>query len=161
MKKEKYVYRSAITGKFVSKRFAEENPDTTIKQKVKQILTVIVLLFFTIGFAQPKKDDLAHISGMSAIHSASYLTLNVLNEGKGKNWIPFVVGNGVGFVKEYYDQKKPHNYWSWKDIAYNNLGMALSFFLIKGLTAMGMDENVSAGVVMMGGISGLGIVVNF
>ena len=31
----KYVYRSAVTGKMVSKAFAEANPDTTVRQKVQ------------------------------------------------------------------------------------------------------------------------------
>lgn len=31
----KYRYRSAITGRFVSKDFAEANPDTTIRETVK------------------------------------------------------------------------------------------------------------------------------
>lgn len=124
---------------------------------------IILLFIVSVGFiqAQPKKDDVAHISGMAAIHSISYLTLNVVYKGKGKNWVPFVVGNGVGFTKEYFDSKKENNYWSWKDVAYNNLGMALSFFLIKGLSAAGIDENVSAGFVLMIGITGLGVVVNF
>lgn len=29
--KRRYVYRSSITGKFVSKAFAEANPDTTYR----------------------------------------------------------------------------------------------------------------------------------
>ena len=29
------IYRSAITGKFVSAAYAEEHPDTTIKQRVE------------------------------------------------------------------------------------------------------------------------------
>jgi len=32
---ERHVYRSAITGKFVSKAYAEAHPDTTIRQTVK------------------------------------------------------------------------------------------------------------------------------
>jgi hypothetical protein len=28
--KWRYVYRSAITGKFVTRKFADDNPDTTI-----------------------------------------------------------------------------------------------------------------------------------
>lgn len=28
----RYVYRSAITGKFVSREFAEANPETTIRE---------------------------------------------------------------------------------------------------------------------------------
>lgn len=128
---------------------------------MKTFFILSLLFCFTLGTAQPRKDDVAHISGMASIHSISYLTLNVVYEGKGKNWVPFVVGNGVGFTKEYFDSKKENNYWSWKDVAYNNLGMALSFFLIKGLSAAGIDENVSAGFVLMSGITGLGVVVNF
>lgn len=33
--KERVVYRSAITGRFVTKAYAEANPDTTIKQTVR------------------------------------------------------------------------------------------------------------------------------
>lgn len=33
-KKERYIYRSAITGKFVSKEYAEKNPETTIREKI-------------------------------------------------------------------------------------------------------------------------------
>lgn len=54
------------------------------------------------GYSQPKKDDLAHMSGMMAIHSTTYIASNVLIDGWGKEWIPFVVGNGVGFTKEYF-----------------------------------------------------------
>jgi len=31
---KKYRYRSAITGRFVSKEFAEANPETTIRQEI-------------------------------------------------------------------------------------------------------------------------------
>lgn len=30
-----YVYRSSITGKFVSKEYADKHPDTTVKEKVQ------------------------------------------------------------------------------------------------------------------------------
>ena len=30
----RYVYRSAITGRFVSRAYAEAHPDTTIRQEV-------------------------------------------------------------------------------------------------------------------------------
>jgi len=30
----RWVYRSAITGKFVSKEYAEAHPDSTVKEKV-------------------------------------------------------------------------------------------------------------------------------
>lgn len=36
MTKTKVIYRSAITGKFVSKEYYEANPDTTIKQVIKK-----------------------------------------------------------------------------------------------------------------------------
>jgi len=32
--KPRYIYRSAITGRFVSKAYAEANPETTIRQRV-------------------------------------------------------------------------------------------------------------------------------
>lgn len=32
---KRYVYRSSITGKFVSKAFALANPDTTVRHEVK------------------------------------------------------------------------------------------------------------------------------
>lgn len=31
------IFRSAITGRFVSKKYAEENPDTTVKENRKVI----------------------------------------------------------------------------------------------------------------------------
>lgn len=31
-----YLYRSAITGKFVSREYAEANPKTTVRVKVKK-----------------------------------------------------------------------------------------------------------------------------
>lgn len=30
----RYIYRSAVTGRFVSKAYAEAHPDTTVRQKV-------------------------------------------------------------------------------------------------------------------------------
>ena len=33
--KPRVIYRSAITGKFVSREYAEAHPDTTIKQQAK------------------------------------------------------------------------------------------------------------------------------
>lgn len=36
-KKTKYRYRSAITGKVVTAKFAAANPDTTVKEKVKPV----------------------------------------------------------------------------------------------------------------------------
>lgn len=35
LKKWWYRFRSAITGLFVTKEFAEKNPDTTVREKVK------------------------------------------------------------------------------------------------------------------------------
>lgn len=32
----RYVYRSAITGRFVSKAYADANPDTTVRQRIKE-----------------------------------------------------------------------------------------------------------------------------
>jgi hypothetical protein len=32
---ERHVYRSALTGRFVSKAYAEAHPDTTIRQTVR------------------------------------------------------------------------------------------------------------------------------
>jgi hypothetical protein len=34
MSKERYIYRSAVTGQLVTKEFAEENPDTTVRERV-------------------------------------------------------------------------------------------------------------------------------
>ena len=31
------IFRSAITGRFVSKKYAEENPDTTVKENRKVV----------------------------------------------------------------------------------------------------------------------------
>lgn len=31
-----YVYRSAVTGRFVSAQYAKENPDTTVRAEVKR-----------------------------------------------------------------------------------------------------------------------------
>ena len=39
--KPKYRYRSAITGHYVTKEFAEENPDTTVKEEIKKTSTNI------------------------------------------------------------------------------------------------------------------------
>lgn len=36
MSKPAYVYRSAITGRFVSKAYAEAHPDTTVRMQVKR-----------------------------------------------------------------------------------------------------------------------------
>lgn len=127
---------------------------------MKTLLFISALLFLSVGNSQPKKDDLAHMSGMMAIHSTTYIASNVLIDGWGKEWIPFLVGNGVGFAKEYNDTKKPYAYWSWNDIAYNNLGMALSFFLIKGLKEFGVDENVAAGMGVFVGTAGVGLSVS-
>ena len=33
--KTKTVYRDAVTGKFVSKQYVEDNPNTTFKSKIK------------------------------------------------------------------------------------------------------------------------------
>jgi hypothetical protein len=30
----RWVYRSAVTGKFVSKEYAEEHPDSTVKERL-------------------------------------------------------------------------------------------------------------------------------
>ncbi len=35
MRKTIYVYRSAVTGKFVSRAWADLNPDTTVRQRVR------------------------------------------------------------------------------------------------------------------------------
>lgn len=32
----RYVYRSAITGRFVSKAYAEQNPDTTVRSMARR-----------------------------------------------------------------------------------------------------------------------------
>lgn len=32
---ERYVFRSSVTGRYVSKEYALQNPDTTVKEKVK------------------------------------------------------------------------------------------------------------------------------
>ena len=32
---KKYVYRSAVTGKFVTKEYADEHPATTIRQEIE------------------------------------------------------------------------------------------------------------------------------
>lgn len=32
---KRYVYRSALTGKFVSREYAEANPETTVREEVK------------------------------------------------------------------------------------------------------------------------------
>lgn len=32
---KRYIYRSAITGRFVSKAYAEANPETTVRQELK------------------------------------------------------------------------------------------------------------------------------
>ncbi len=122
---------------------------------------ISAILLFGFGFSQPKKDDRAHIFASMSVHSTSYMTLNVLFDGKGKNWLPFVAVEVVGAWKEVDDAKKPHNEFSMKDMMYNNLGALLSFFMIKGLEAFGVDENVAAGIVLTGGIAGLGVTVNF
>lgn len=127
---------------------------------MKTLLIISALFLFTVGKSQPKKDDLAHMSGMMAIHSTTYIASNVLVNGWGKEWIPFVVGNGVGLAKEYSDSKQPYNRWDWKDIAYNNLGMALSFFLIKGLKEFGVDENIASGIGLFVGTAGVGLIVS-
>lgn len=125
-----------------------------------KLIIISALLLFTVGYSQPKKDDLAHISGMMAIHSTTYIASNVLIDGWGKEWIPFVVGNGVGFAKEYSDSKEPYNRWDWNDIAYNNLGMIFSWFMIKGLKEFGVDENVAAGIGLFVGTAGVGLIVS-
>ena len=33
---KRYIYRSSITGKFVSRAYAEAHPDTTIRHEVKR-----------------------------------------------------------------------------------------------------------------------------
>lgn len=128
---------------------------------MKQLLIISALFFLSVGHSQPRKDDLAHISGMMAIHSTTYVASNVLLDGWGKEWIPFVVGNGVGFAKEYTDSKEPYNRWDWNDIAYNNLGMILSFFMIKGLKEFGVDENIASGIGIFVGTAGMGLIVSF
>lgn len=128
---------------------------------MKKLLIISALLLFTVGYSQPKKDDLAHMSGMLAIHSTTYVSCNVVLDGWGKEWIPFVVGEVVGLAKEHSDTKKPYGYWDWNDIAYNNLGMILSWFMIKGLKEFGMDENVAAAIGVFVGTAGLGISVSF
>lgn len=35
MKTKKYRYRSAITGRYVTKDYAQENPETTVREEVK------------------------------------------------------------------------------------------------------------------------------
>ena len=37
MSKDRYVYRDAITGKFISKEYAEAYPRTTVKERMKQL----------------------------------------------------------------------------------------------------------------------------
>lgn len=101
------------------------------------------------------------MSGMMAIHSTTYVSCNVVLDGWGKEWIPFVVGEVVGLAKEHSDTKKKYGYWDWKDIAYNNLGMIFSWFMIKGLKEFGMDENVAAGIGVFVGTAGLGVSVSF
>ena len=34
MGKYRYVYRSAVTGKFVSEKFAKKHPKTTVKHRI-------------------------------------------------------------------------------------------------------------------------------
>lgn len=31
----RYIFRDAVTGKFVSKEFAESHPDTTVKERLR------------------------------------------------------------------------------------------------------------------------------
>ena len=39
LKKYWYVFRSAITGRFIHKKEAEDNPNTSIKEKVGKVKT--------------------------------------------------------------------------------------------------------------------------
>ena len=38
----KNIYRSAVTGQLVTKKFAKENPDTTVKETITDIRKILI-----------------------------------------------------------------------------------------------------------------------
>lgn len=102
------------------------------------------------------------MSASAVIHSGTYVVVEVLQDGRGKYWKPFVVVNIVGVAKEIYDSQQPNNRFSTGDILYNNIGAILSLGLIELQRAIGIRDNISVVVVMRVGLIGLGtVIVNF
>lgn len=129
---------------------------------MKTLVLILAVLCFSFTGAQIQKDKIAHMSASAVIHSGTYVVVEVLQDGRGKYWKPFVVVNIVGVAKEIYDSQQPNNRFSTGDILYNNIGAILSLGLIELQRAIGIRDNISVVVVMRVGLIGLGtVIVNF
>lgn len=129
---------------------------------MKTLVLILAVLCSSFTGAQIQKDKIAHMSASAVIHSGTYVAVEILQDGSGKYWKPFVVVNIVGGAKEIYDSQQPHNRFSTEDMLYNNIGAILSLGLIELQRAIGIRDNISVGVVMGAGLVGLGImVINF
>lgn len=111
--------------------------------------------------AQLPKDDLAHIEAGALIHSGTYVAVDVLQDGKGRLWKPFVVVNIVGGVWEVTRMNRPNGRFDMKDMMYNNIGALISLGLIEGATAIGIPKKYSMAVVITSSMAGLGITAQF
>lgn len=131
-----------------------------INTKMKTLLLSLLLLGVAIN-AQIKKDDLAHIEAGALIHSGTYILVDVLQDGKGNLWKPFVVVNVVGTTWELSRMNRPNGRFDWNDMALNNLGALISLGLIEGGQAIGIPKKYSMFFVASSSLIGLGITAQF
>lgn len=127
---------------------------------MKTLLLALLLLGVTIN-AQIKKDDLAHIEAGALIHSGTYILVDVLQDGKGNLWKPFVVVNIVGTTWELSRMNRPNGRFDWNDMALNNLGALISLGLIKGGQTIGIPKNITVGTVIGISMISLGLTAQF
>lgn len=126
----------------------------------KLLFSALLLLGATIN-AQIKKDDLAHIEAGALIHSGTYTIVEILQDGKGNLWKPFVIVNVVGATWEITRMNRPNGRFDMKDMMYNNIGALISLGLIEGATAIGIPKKYSMAVVITSSMAGLGITAQF
>lgn len=127
---------------------------------MKILLLALLLLGVTIN-AQIKKDDLAHIEAGAFIHLGTYAVVEILQDGKGRLWKPFVVVNVIGGVWEVTRMNRPNGRFDMKDMMYNNIGALISLGLIEGATAIGIPKEYSMAVVITSSMVGLGVTAQF
>ena len=108
-----------------------------------------------------KKDDLAHIEAGALIHSGTYIAVDVLQDGNGKLWKPFVVVNTVGAGWELSRMNRPNGRFDWNDMMLNNVGAFISLGLIEGLQAIGVPKNYAMGVVVGASMVSFGLTAQF
>lgn len=126
----------------------------------KLLFSALLLLGATIN-AQIKKDDLAHIEAGALIHSGTYTIVEILQDGKGKLWKPFVIVNVVGAAWEVARMDRPNGRFDMKDMMYNNIGALISLGLIEGANAIGIPKKYAMFFVAASSLVGLGITAQF